>query len=176
MKNRLSGIVMLSALVVSGICFTATASAQSENLSKKERKELNKQAVNNGIESKTYKILVTQATTQRGRNINLTSPYYVDVKPDVFSCDLPYFGESYAGTGYGGGGGVNFKSEKFTYEEKPGKKNGWDITVKPLDNNDVQVIQIYMGSEGFASISITFNTRNSMRYSGEMVFNKDANP
>ncbi len=139
---------------------------QEDEASKKEKKEMTKQAVNNAVEVRSYYILANQASTQRGKNINLTSTYFISVKHDTLACDLPYFGQSYAGTGYGGGGGVNFKSVKYSYDEKPGKKGGWEITIKPEDSKDVQVIQFYIGPEGFTTINMSFTNRSAMRYSG----------
>jgi Ni/Co efflux regulator RcnB len=171
MKNKT--IVRLRAAVIcmAVYCAPLATMAQDANMSKKEKKEQQRQDVQAAMEQKNYAIRTDRASTQRGRTINLTSSYGMKVSKEAVECDLPYYGQSYGGSA-AGGGGVTFKSVDFTYEQQAGKKGGWDVTIKPKDQPDVQTIIISMSSDGYANISITFTARSMMRYSGQMVFPK----
>lgn len=141
--------------------------AQEQKLSKKERNGLQRKKVAEMVNAKQYKIQVQQASTSRGRQINLTSTYGMIVAPNRIQCDLPYFGQSFGGAGYGGDGGVKVDSRDFDYETTPAKKGGWDITITPKDDNkEVRTIILNISSDGYVSLNFTFNNRSMMRYNG----------
>jgi hypothetical protein len=147
---------------------SSSVTAQDQKLSKKERKELLRQKVAEMVNAKQYKIKVQQAYTSRGRQINLTSTYGMIVTPNHIQCDLPYFGQSFGGSGgYGTEAGVKIDSKDFKYETTPTKKGGWDITITPLDDSkDIRTIILNITSDGYISLNFAFNNRSLMRYNG----------
>ena len=161
---------IIAVIFLAGFTTCAVHSSAQTSSDKKEAKAKNKQAVTIAVSNKHYNISVNSATGQRGRRINLTSPYGIKVSASEVNCDLPYYGQAYSNAGYNSGGGVNFKSTNFEYTSVDGKKGGWNITIKPKDQTDVQEIMLYISPDGYTDISITFNSRSSMRYSGMMVF------
>jgi hypothetical protein len=153
-----------------GLFIGGSSFAQEASLSKREKKELQRKRVAEVVEAKQYKIQVQQAFTMRGRQINLTGAYGMIVTPERIQCDLPYFGQSYGGTSYGGEGGVKLDSKDFTYESISTKKGGWDVTITPKDDTkDVRTVVLNISSDGYISLNFTFNTRSIMRYSGVIV-------
>ena len=81
--------IIFSLLLIIAISIP-TLSAQT----KKEKKELKKQAVEKLITSGKYKIDVNRALPARGRSVMLTSPYSVEIRNDSIISHLPYYGLS----------------------------------------------------------------------------------
>lgn len=67
--------IIFSLLLITAMSMP-TLSAQT----KKEKKELKKQAVEKLVTSGKYKINVNRALPARGRSVTLTSPYSVEIK------------------------------------------------------------------------------------------------
>lgn len=136
---------------------------------KAEEKAQAAAAVKERVEAKTYKIRVTQASTQRGRTVNLTSDYFIEVKRDTVRCDLPFFGRAFAGSPYGGEGGIQLQSTDFEYEVAPRKKGGWAVTIRPRADRDVRIINLYIGPDGYCTANFTLNSRSPMSFFGTVV-------
>lgn len=159
----LSGTIVMFCLVLAA----NPAYCQEKEPTKKEKKELKLQAIHQMVESKNYKVIMQQASSSRGRNVNITGSYTIVVTPDRIRIDLPYYGQAHGGVPYGGDGGVTLDSKDFTYESKPAKKGGWDITITPKDDTkDVRIVNLGISSDGYASANITFMNRTPMRYTG----------
>ena len=157
------GLFLLSA----ALFFSSPAPAQEKELSKKEKKELQRQAIEQRVTAKTFKIQTQQAYTSRGKQVNISSGYGMSVSPEQVLADLPYFGESYGGTAYGGSGGVKLNAKEFDYQMKDGKKGGWEITITPKDDNkDIRTVSLSISADGYVSMNFTFNNRSMMRYAG----------
>lgn len=167
-KLMRTGFILLLLLLASS--FIVEAIAQDAAMSKKEKKEWLRKKVAEMVETRQYKIQVQQAHTMRGRQVNLTGGYGMIVAPERVQCDLPYFGQSFSGSGYGTEAGVKLDSKDFTYENKPAKKGGWDITITPKDDTrDIRTVILNISTDGYISLNFTFNARTMMRYSGLMV-------
>lgn len=121
------------------------------------------------VDEKKFTIKVNRATTSKGRTINLTTAYTVSLEPNKFVCDLPFYGESFAGAGYGGSGPVAFTSNSFDVSSTNAKKGGWDISIKPNDQQDVRSITIYVSESGYANLNFIFQNRTPMQYYGSLV-------
>lgn len=124
------------------------------------------------VESKTFSFKATNATSKRGKNINLTGDNYgIKVASDTIKGDLPFFGESYGGSaGYGttGSGPITFESTNFIYETTPRKKGGWTVSIKPKDAIGVQEIILSISAEGYINVTITSTNRSVMNYYGNL--------
>jgi len=125
-------------------------------------------AVQSAILSKSYSFKAVSASTQKGRNINLTSVYSIVVKPDLVSCDLPFFGTSFSGGSYGGDGGIRFESTQFEYKQEAGKKGSWEVTIMPKDKSDVQKLILMIGTSGYTNVTVISTNRSAMHYFGNI--------
>ena len=67
---------------------------------------------------------------------------------------------------YGQPGGLNFTSTEFQYNLKSKKKGGWDITIKPTDIKDVRQMFLSIGENGYASLQVISNNRQTISYYG----------
>ena len=108
--------IIFSLLLITAMSMP-TLSAQT----KKEKKELKKQAVEKLVTSGKYKINVNRALPARGRSVTLTSPYSVEIRNDSVISYLPYYGRAYS-IPYGGGEGLNFKAPLTDYKLEWDKK------------------------------------------------------
>jgi hypothetical protein len=128
--------------------------------------------IQQAVETKTLKVKVSRATSNKGRMVTLTSAYSINLTPTAFTCDLPYFGQAFGGSGYGGSGPVQFTSSDFSVETTAAKKGGWDMMIKPKDQQDVRSAALYVSESGMVTINFTFQNRTPMTYSGEVVLAK----
>lgn len=118
------------------------------------------------VDSKTFVFEGRQASGMRGRMIQLDPGYTLNVSPEKVVGDLPFFGRSYQGTPGSTDGGLKFDFNEYTYEVKPRKKGGWDITIEPTEQNDIRSIFLTIQKTGNASLRITSNSKEGMNYSG----------
>jgi hypothetical protein len=101
----------------------------------------------------------------RGRR-NLTSRYDVLVTKDTVISYLPYFGRAYSVQFNSTNIGFDFTSTNFDYKITTRKKGGWDILIKPKDQNDNQQLSFLIFNNGSASLSITSVNRSPISYQG----------
>lgn len=154
------GIIIFMLIVVVGV---SSASAQS----KQERKERREQAVKEQIESGNYKISVATAYPRRGRTVQLTSSYSVEVRNDSVISYLPYYGRAYS-IPYGGGDGLIFKAPIEKYEMKMDKKGVSKIEITTKTNEDKFRYSLMIHSSGSASINVNMQNRESISFQGEI--------
>jgi hypothetical protein len=128
--------------------------------------ETDAEKLQQAIESKTFEFVVHQASGMRGRTIQLTSGYTLDMNPEKVKADLPFFGRAYSATPGSTDGGIKFEFTDYAYKIKPRKKGGWDITIEPSEPNDVRFVYLTIQKTGNASLRITSNNKEGMSYSG----------
>lgn len=119
------------------------------------------------IDSKKYSFHALSATSLKGRTFQLTSEYYLKINDDSLQVDLPYYGQSYS-TPYPANAdmGVQFNTRDFTYQSDSAKKGGWEITIKPKNENAASLIYLSVSSGGYCTVRITSITRNPITYYG----------
>lgn len=109
----------------------------------------------------------------QGGTINLdASTYEVRVTPDSVVAYLPYYGRSYTATIGQTDGGIKFNSKKFTYKSKKGKKHGWDVVVDTKDVNENYRLAFSIGDEGYVTLSLNSNNKQSITYQGYLKENE----
>ena len=140
-----------------------TLSAQT----KKEKKELKKQAVEKLVTSGKYKINVNRALPARGRSVTLTSPYSVEIRNDSVISYLPYYGRAYS-IPYGGGEGLNFKAPLTDYKLEWDKKETAKIKFSARSEEDKFDFSIDVFSNGSSSIFVNMQNRQSISFQGEL--------
>ena len=140
-----------------------TLSAQT----KKEKKELKKQAVEKLVTSGKYKINVNRALPARGRSVTLTSPYSVEIRNDSVISYLPYYGRAYS-IPYGGGEGLNFKAPLTDYKLEWDKKETAKIKFSARSEEDKFDFSIDVFSNGSSTIFVNMQNRQSISFQGEL--------
>lgn len=135
------------------------------SLNTKAQSNKDTSAINKMINNQQYVFKADQAMPLGGRTMHLTSDYDVKISKDSVQAYLPYFGRAYSANIGSSEGGIKFNSKQFDYTIKE-KKGGWDITIKPKDVQDVQLLSFSIFNNGNASLNINSTNRQSISYSG----------
>lgn len=118
------------------------------------------------VETKNFVFKAESVTTQRGRFRQLTSDYDLVVKNDSVISFLPYFGRAYTAPVSTSEDGIKFTSSHFDYTAKKGKKQRWEITIKPGDAQDVQELYLTVFDNGKATLRVNSINREAISFSG----------
>lgn len=110
-----------------------------------------------------------------GGTIHLTGNNYdVKVNPDTITSFLPYYGRSFTAPINNDENGIKFTSTKFTYNTVKTKK-GWDVTITTKDTRDSQRFQLNIGENGYATLNVISNTKQTISYNGYIAERKQKN-
>lgn len=119
------------------------------------------------VPARTYVFRAQSVLPMSGRTRQVTGDgYELIVSKDTVNSYLPYFGRAYSAPIDPSRGGVEFISTNFEYNEAPRKDGGWEITIKPRDNRDVQQMFLSVSENGYASLQVTSNNRSPISYNG----------
>jgi hypothetical protein len=118
------------------------------------------------IDAQNYVFVAQNAFPMNGRMRSITPDYNLSVAADSIVSYLPFFGRAYTADYGASKSPLDFKTKSFDYSAKPGKKDGWSVTIKPKDNKSVQSMNLTVSSEGYASLQVTSNDRSAMSFNG----------
>lgn len=135
--------------------------------SKKEKREQKAKEIKELIDSKRFTIDVNRALPMRGRTINLTSPYSLEMRGDSVISYLPYFGRAYS-VPYGGGDGLRFEKSITDYQASFNKKGTAQIQFRTRSDDDTYAFDMQVFSNGSATINVTPVNRQSITFHGEL--------
>lgn len=111
-------------------------------------------------------ILLKMPGNGGGGVVNLAgNGYDVRLNKDSLIAYLPYYGRSYIAPVSNDDNGYKFTATDFTYDEVKTKK-GWDISIRTKDVRDNTRLQLSISEKGYASLTITSNSRQSITYNG----------
>ncbi len=139
-------------------CLTVAFTASAQQNDPEKLKE--------AVDTKTFVFEGRQASSMRGRMIQLDPGYTLDVSPEEVTGNLPFFGRSYQGTPGSTDVGLKFDFSEYDYKVKPRKKGGWDITIEPKVSSDVRSVFLTIQTSGNASLRIMSNGKDPMSYTG----------
>lgn len=102
-----------------------------------------------------------------GGLIQLTgSQYQLTVAKDSVEAYLPYYGRAYTATMNPDDSGIKFKSKDFKYKATQKKKGSWLITINPKDTKDTQSMTLNVSENGYATLNVNSNNRQSISFNG----------
>lgn len=154
--------VLLLLLILGAGSFAQTSVKPKESEKAKKIKEL--------ISSRNYVFQAQTVFPMSGRTRQIAGEGYdVSVSKDTVNSYLPYFGRAFSAPIDPSKGGIQFISKSFEYTEAPGKKGGWDITIKPKDIRDVQQLFFSVSEDGYASLQVTSTNRQAISFNGVIV-------
>lgn len=139
--------------------------------SKEEKREQKEQVVKAAIESGRFIIDVNRALPMKGRSVNLTSPYSLELRGDSVVSYLPYFGQAYS-VPYGGGNGLRFDAPVSEYKLSYKKKGVAEIKFRTRTDEDNYTFNISIYPTGSATIHVTPVNKQSITFYGEVVEKK----
>ncbi|WP_028786916.1 DUF4251 domain-containing protein [Terrimonas ferruginea] len=123
------------------------------------------------VEGKNYVVQAQMVTSRYGPPTpgrSLTSDYDFTVTPDSIISYLPYFGRAYTAPTNPANSGIMFTSTQYDYTAKKSKK-GWEITIRPKDNRDIQAVFLDISDSGNSQIRVNSYNRESISFSGTLV-------
>lgn len=156
MKNWIILIVLAAALA--GCATTAE---------KMEREAQTAAQVSEALASRHYTINVLMMYPQRGRAVNLTTSYSVEVKGDSLISYLPYFGRAY-NVPYGGGKGLNFIAPITGYQTETDRKGTTRVVLTTENEEDKYQYVLEISTSGNSYVQVLSRQRDFIRYSGRM--------
>jgi hypothetical protein len=123
------------------------------------------------ITSQTYVFVPQTALPSRGRSHQIMDNFDLQVTTNSLVSDLPYFGQASVAPLDPTKSPLNFTSHKFEYTVTPGKKEGWQVVIKPKDveYSDVQRMMLDISSEGYTSLRVLFTNHDPITFSGAIV-------
>ena len=122
--------------------------------------------VKTSVESKQFIFHAQTAMPTSGRSRQLTSEYDLRIFPDSLVSNLPFYGRAYSVPYGSSDGGFHFTSTKFEYTATPGKKRGWDISIKPKDVTDFREFSLSLSDDGYGTLQALSNNRQPMSFTG----------
>jgi uncharacterized protein DUF4251 len=125
-----------------------------------------KSVVKTSVESKQFVFHAQTALPTSGRSRQLTSEYGLTVLSDSLVSNLPFYGRAYSVPYGSGDGGFNFTSTKFEYTASPGKKKGWNISIKPKDVTDLREFTLSLSDNGYGTLQVLSNNRQPISFTG----------
>jgi hypothetical protein len=96
----------------------------------------------------------------------LNYDYDVKISKDTLQSYLPYFGRAFTAPIDQTRGALDFTSTEFEYQVEDRKKGGWNITVKPKDNRDIQQYYFTIQENGSATLRVLSNNRQPISFNG----------
>lgn len=136
--------------------------------SSKKNAAINADDVKNMINNKQFVFTATRVNPLRGRSRFLTSEYDVRINKDSLVSYLPYFGRAYQAPVDPSQGGIRFTSTQFSYEINDTGKNGWDVMIKPQDNQDVQQLLFRIYGNGSATLNVISTQKDAISFDGNI--------
>jgi hypothetical protein len=149
------------------LAFAATQIVSAQNT--KAEKEAKKAAeIKQLIDNKDFVFQAVYMYPLGGGQRYLNTYYDLKVGKDTVESFLPYFGVAYSGAGYNSNedNGIKFTSKKFSYQDTPRKKDGWNINIRPEDTRSINRLTLTVASNGNADLTVISNNRQSIRFSG----------
>ncbi|MFB6454270.1 DUF4251 domain-containing protein [Chitinophaga sp. Hz27] len=154
--------IMLGILSIGPI--SAVSAQGKETRAQKEAAQ--QAAVKSWLDAQQYVFVPQTALPMSGRAVQLTSEYTFSVTKDSVESYLPYYGRAYTAPMDPTKSPLAFKSKQFGYKVVERKKGGWDITITPTDQREIQSVNMTMSTDGYGSLQVTSNNRQPISFNG----------
>lgn len=134
----------------------------------KKKSAPDSEAVRQLIESRHFTCAMQSVTPSGGRMKQLSPGYTLTVAGDSLISNLPYFGTAQISSNTSGAGYM-FTSASIDYEISIRKKGGWEIRIKPKDQQENPSFMLTVFESGNASLYVNSISRSSISYAGSLV-------
>lgn len=121
------------------------------------------------IQEQNFRFLAQFAYPMGGGSIHLTSEYTLDLENNKVTSWLPFYGRAYH-VEYGGrDGGIKFSEEARAIELTRGKRGVQSFIMEVKAPKDIYRLNLSITPAGFATLDVSSNNRQSIRFSGIIV-------
>lgn len=127
---------------------------------------VNQLAIKNAVDSQHYIFVARFANPMLGGQRYLTPDFSLAVSPDSVVSFLPYFGVAYQAPINPAEGGIKFTSTSFDYSIKTGKRQSWQVSIKPKDAPDVQQLTLTIFNGGEATLQVISSNKQAISFNG----------
>jgi hypothetical protein len=145
-------------LFVTSFIIASATGAMAQKLAAAEVKEL--------VNNKTYVFEAETARPTAGGTRHLTPGYTLKVNGDSLNADLPYYGKSYTAPMNPSDVGIKVTSTDFDYSVADGKKNSYEVFIKPKDKVYNSEFNLTVYDNGTAYLQVTSPDRQSISFNG----------
>lgn len=153
--------LMIVAMIVAMLTGCATSAE------KLERQAREAAFVEEALQNRHYTIDINMMHPLRGRAVNVTSNYSVEVRGDTLVSYLPYFGRAYQ-VPYGGGKGLNFIAPITGYQSETDRKGRTRVMLTSENEEDSYLYVLEIMSNGNSSVEVQSRQRDRIYYTGQM--------
>lgn len=155
-------------------CFLFSLNFADAQTTRAQKKQAKIEAVKKMVDSRNYVFMAQFANPLGWRTINLNYNYNVVVSKDSVDSYLPYYGRAYVAP-YNptdpAETGIQFKSKAFDYQQQTDKNGSREITIIPSDVKETRKFIFNISAEGYATLSVTSNNRQSISFTGYLTEN-----
>lgn len=163
MKNLLYGA---GCLMVFASCSSQTGLTNDQVASLLNSRQFSFQAQRvQPMDASVNRVMTNLPNGSSAQLYSLSYGYGLEVNNNNLSVYLPYFGQSYRPTFGQRDGGIKFDSTDFEYR-MVSTKRGYQITLVPHNNQEVQTIYMDVSNSGSASVNINLTNKSSITYLG----------
>lgn len=159
--NYLLAILTLSLV----LAFTACSSLTSAERAERDAKIA--QAVEKALAERQYTVNIQMMFPQRGKAVNVSSNYSLQVKGDTLVSYLPFFGRAYS-VPYGGGDGYNFTAPIKEYHVQKAHNGNTSIEIHVDTRENYIKYSLDISPNGNAYVDVTSREREPVSYSGQV--------
>lgn len=163
MKTMMNFAAKPAFLLVVILLVFNTAWAQNK---KKDREAKRTEEVKQLLNDRTYVFEATYMNPMRGGGKALTDSYDIHINRDSLISYLPYYGQATQAPMDPTKNALEFTSTKFEYSVTTLKKGGWEITIVPKDNRDLQKIFLTVSTDGYATLRVSSTYRDPISFDG----------
>jgi hypothetical protein len=158
-------IILLANLL---LFFPLAIGQQKTSVTKKEAKAM---CIEQAIATRNVHIMVNEALPLNHSAIPLTSDYWLRLKHDSAFVYLPYYGRAYS-VPYNGGGGFDFAKKRTDDTINFKKREGYTWRFSAQTSDDNYQFNVWISLDGYATITVNCNNRQSISYYGECIFSE----
>ena len=160
-------IMLISALIFNLAGMAQDARREQRNLRKKEKAE----EISKLIEEADLRFIAQFAYPMGGGSINLTSEFTLDIEGNKVTAFLPFFGRAYFADYGSREGGIKFNEVARSIEWKK-EKHGYIAQMEVKSPKDIYRLNFFVTTSGYATLDVSSNNRQSIRFSGIVVKKK----
>ena len=166
LKQRFA--VALLAIGTTMALMTVCGTANTDSLSKAERKRIQEMKVKEMLDNRHFKIEVDMMHPHTYPARQLSSYYSVEVRNDSLISYLPYMGRAYS-VPYGGGKALNFEAPLKNYKEVEGSRNLRRIYVQVYNDEDIYTYMFEVFANGKSTVHVDSRNRQPISFDGDVV-------
>ena len=153
--------------LISAVILVAMLTGCATSAERLERQAREAAMVKEALQNRRYTIDIHMMHPLRGRAVNVTSNYSVEVKGDTLVSYLPYFGRAYQ-VPYGGGKGLNFIAPITGYQSETDRKGTTRIMLTSENEEDSYLYVLEVFSNGESSVEVQSRQRDRIYSTGRM--------